>query len=308
MKAEYAIIVKSKTRLEALIERFNTRAQAQFYVERSGSNWSDYELEHATFQESLTLVQKHLSTTIKNKIVDRSFLPSFIFNKDHIVVVVGQDGLVANTAKYVHEIPMIAVNPDVERYDGILLPFDPDNFLTGVQQVMKNEFEYKTCTLAEARMNDGQRLLAFNDLFIGPGSHVSARYTMSYQNKTEEQSSSGIIVSTKSGSSGWLSSVFNMTNGMNQFSKNRSNDLHAGRMKEEQLMFVVREPFLSKRSQAGMVAGLLDHQTELRVESFMPDKGVIFSDGIESDFLNFNSGAIVTVGIAKEKAKLVLKN
>lgn len=308
MTAEYAIIVKSKTRLEALIERFNTRAQAQFYVERSGSSWSDYEREHTVFQESLEAVQKQLSTTVKNKIVDRSFLPSFIFSKNHVVVVVGQDGLVANTAKYVHEIPMIAVNPDVERYDGILLPFDPGNFITAVKQVMKNEFGSKTCTLAEARLNDGQRLLAFNDLFIGPGSHISARYNMSYKNQTEEQSSSGIIVSTKSGSSGWLSSVFNMTNGMNEFSKRRNSELHARSLKDDQLMFVVREPFLSKRSQAGMVAGLLDHQQELTVESLMPDKGVIFSDGIESDFLNFNSGAIVTVGVAKETAKLVLKN
>jgi hypothetical protein len=131
---------------------------------------------------------------------------------------------------------------------------------------------------------------------------------MSYANKTEEQSSSGIIVSTRSGSSGWLSSVFNMANGMNRFSGGRSSALNAGHLKDDQLMFVVREPFLSKRSQAGMVAGFLDHQQELTVESLMPDRGVIFSDGIESDFMNFNSGAVVTVGVAKEKATLVLKN
>ena len=35
MSIEYAIIVKNKTRLEALIERFNTKAQAKFYIERS---------------------------------------------------------------------------------------------------------------------------------------------------------------------------------------------------------------------------------------------------------------------------------
>jgi len=30
MSIEYAIIVKNKTRLESLIERFNTKAQAKF--------------------------------------------------------------------------------------------------------------------------------------------------------------------------------------------------------------------------------------------------------------------------------------
>ena len=34
MRIEYAIIVKNKTRLETLIERFNTKEQAKFYIER----------------------------------------------------------------------------------------------------------------------------------------------------------------------------------------------------------------------------------------------------------------------------------
>jgi len=37
----------------------------------------------------------------------------------------------------------------------------------------------------------------------------------------------------------------------------------------------------------------------------MPANGVIFSDGVESDFLNFNYGSIASIGIAKEQAKLL---
>jgi len=71
-------------------------------------------------------------------------------------------------------------------------------------------------------------------------------------------------------------------------------------------MFVVREPFQSKTSQVDLTAGILSNGAKLIVESYMPTKGVIFSDGIESDFLNFNAGSIATIGIAKEKAKLVI--
>jgi hypothetical protein len=53
MSVEYAIIVKNKTRLESLIERFNTKAQAKFYIERLGGNFEDYEIEHDIFQCSL---------------------------------------------------------------------------------------------------------------------------------------------------------------------------------------------------------------------------------------------------------------
>jgi NAD kinase len=305
METEYAIVIKNKTRLELLIERFNTRSQAQFYIERSGGNWDDYEAEHEKFCTSLNAIQKQLSPVIKNKIVERSFLPSFIFSEKQLVIVVGQDGLVANTAKYVDGLPMIAVNPDTDRYDGILLPFHCENFLSAVRQVMKSDYAFRTTTLAEAKLNDGQRLLAFNDLYVGASSHVSSRYRIMYSNRSEEQSSSGIIISTQSGSSGWLSSVFNMANGMNSFCKTNTKQLKS-KLPDDQLMFVVREPFLSKRSEAGIVAGLVSGHARLSIESYMPANGVIFSDGVESDFLQFNSGAIATIGTAREKAKIVL--
>ena len=140
MTIEYAIIVKSKTRLELLTERFNTKAQARFYIERSGGLFEDYQVEHEKFHDSLSLMQRQLSTVIKNKIVERNFLPSFLFNDKQVVIVIGQDGLVANTAKYVNGIPIIAVNPDSERYDGVLLPFNPTNFIGAVEKVVTNKF------------------------------------------------------------------------------------------------------------------------------------------------------------------------
>ena len=122
MSIEYAIIIKNKTRLESLIERFNTKAQAKFYIESSGGSFEDYENEDHNFHESLSSVQRQLSKIIKNKIVERVYLPSFIFNPNQVAIVIGQDGLVANAAKYVNQIPIIAVNPDFKRYDGALLP------------------------------------------------------------------------------------------------------------------------------------------------------------------------------------------
>jgi NAD kinase len=305
MSIEYAILVKKKTRLETLIERFNTQAQTQFYIERSGGNFDDYQQEHEQFHQSLAQVQRQLSTVLKNKIVEQNFLPSFLFNQNQVVIVIGQDGLVANTAKYVNGIPIIAINPDVARYDGVLLPFNSDNFIGAVENVLLNRFNTKIARFAEAKLNDGQRLLAFNDLFIGAASHISARYRIAYHELNEEQSSSGIIVSTQAGSTGWLSSVFNMSFGLQQFIKPQAGQKPVATLATDELMFAVREPFQSKQTQTNVVAGLLTGQSRLLVESLMPVNGVIFSDGIESDFLNFNSGAIASIGIAEEKAVLV---
>lgn len=305
MSIEYAIIVKNKTRLEVLIERFNTKAQARFYIERQGGSFNDYEQEHEHFHESLHTLQTQLSRLIKHKTVERAFVPSYIFSEKNVIVVIGQDGLVANTAKYSKGIPIVAVNPDKQRYDGILLPFDTGSFLQGVEQVMNSHFASKTVRFAEARLNDGQRLLAFNDLFIGAATHVSARYKIAYNNQTEEQSSSGIIVSTPAGSTGWLSSIFNMAYGVaGMFEKNIKKKRPA--LKQDQLLFAVREPFQSRRTQTGIAAGVLNANSVLTVESLMPANGVIFSDGIESDFIKFNSGAIATIGLAPETAQLVI--
>lgn len=304
MNIEYAIIVKNKTRLESLIERFNTKSQAKFYIERQGGDFHDYEEENNIFHESLHSLQSQLSGVIKHKIVDRTFLPSYLFSEKNLIVVIGQDGLVANTAKYSHGRPIIAVNPDKQRYDGILLPFNTGNFTKGVENVLSGNYQSRKVSFAEACLNDGQRLLAFNDLFIGASSHISARYKLSFNNIMEEQSSSGIIVSTKAGSTGWLSSVFNMAYGVTRlFEKNIT--LKQPKLKDDQLLFAVREPFKSLRTQTDISVGLINNQKHLRIESLMPAGGVIFSDGIESDFLQFNSGTIATIRIANETANLV---
>lgn len=304
MKPEYAIIVKNKTRLEALKERFNTKSQAKFYIKAQGGHFEDYEREDEIFYESLHALQSQLSKVIKHKIVERSFLPSYIFSEKNLIIVIGQDGLVANTAKYSQGIPMVAVNPDPERYDGILLPYTTSNFLNGVEDVITGHYNKQIVRFAEARLNDGQRLLAFNDLFIGASSHISARYRISYGSYMEEQSSSGVIISTQAGSTGWLSSVFNMAYGVAGFF-DKDIQHKQPMLNDNQLLFTVREPFKSIRTQTDVVVGLVDAKHPLTIESMMPSGGVIFSDGIESDYLRFNSGTIVMVGIAKETAALV---
>ncbi len=302
---EYAIVVKNKTRLEGLIERFNTKAQAKFYIERLGGNFDEYELEHRTFYEVLDSMLATLSTTLKYKVIEREFVSRYLFSDKNLILVVGRDGLVANTAKYANEIPILGVNPDPNRYDGVLLPFDQSNFIVGIEQVLQNTYQSRYAHFAEAKLNDGQRLLGFNDLFIGASSHVSARYRIIYKDMEEEHSSSGVIVSTQAGSTGWLTSIFNMAYGVTGLFETDLKLKHPN-LSHDQLLFVAREPFKSVSTQADLVTGIFRKGNSLILESLMPQNGVIFSDGIEKDFLKFNSGAIAEVGLASERANLVL--
>jgi NAD kinase len=303
---EKVVVITRKTRLAELVERFNTRAQAKFYIEHAGGDFREYELEDDAYRGATETVRRSVEVGLKVQLVDRSLVPTFTFLPQDIVVTLGQDGLVANTAKYVGRQPIVAVNPDRERFDGILLPFSPEQTKEMVEKVARQQYRVRPVTLAEARTNDGQRLLAFNDLFIGAQSHVSARYRIKWAGASEPQSSSGILVSTGAGSTGWMSSVFNMTAGVEGLLGGRKMKPVYFPWEDRRLLFVVREPFVSKHSKANVVAGWIEASHKLELESQMPSGGVIFSDGMEADYVAFNSGTQVTVGAAAEAAQLVV--
>lgn len=303
---EKIVLVTRKTRLAELVERFNTVAQAKFYIEHAGGDFAEYQVEDEVYRHSAEIVRRSLDIGLKFQEVDRVLVPTFTFLPEDIVVTLGQDGLVANTAKYIGKQPLIAVNPDPERFDGILLPFLPQQARDALEKVLENKSRIRRVTLAEARLSDGQRLLAFNDLFVGAQTHVSARYSIRWGKNEEPQSSSGVLVSTGAGSTGWVSSVFNMASGVAVLTGARAVRPLRLDWEDRRLLFVVREPFASHHSKANIIAGLIEQQQGLELESLMPSGGVIFSDGMETDYLQFNSGAKAVIKAAAETAQLAV--
>ncbi len=325
------VIVTRPTQMGELRKKFNTPAQAKFQMvsaakrelsrqpaapssakinELAEMKFRSVESASEQYDQSVQQLRRDLDFgdfDLPIQAIDREFLPNFVFGPADIIVTVGQDGLVANTAKYAIGLPIVAVNPDPLRIDGVLLPFSTGQARDAVQRVLQKKAKYREVTLAEATLADGQKLLAFNELFIGARSHVSARYQLSVAGKTEPQSSSGLLVSTGAGSTGWLSSVFNMAAGVIS-ALGKSPPVSSIKLgwEDSRLFYVVREPFASKSSRADLVAGILDAGQEITVESDMAANGVIFSDGIESDFLEFNAGAIARVRTAAGKALLVV--
>jgi NAD kinase len=305
---EKIVLVTRKSRLEGLVERFNTKAQAKFYIEHSGGNFGLYEREHETYYTAVGKLRQSLQRLTKLQVIEREFLPNFLFTAHDLVVTIGIDGLVVNTAKYLDGQPLVAVNPDPQHIDGVLLSFNMATAAAAVQRTLHGHMQVRPITMAEARLNDGQRLLAFNDLFVGRYDHVSARYRIAFDGREENHSSSGIIISTGAGSTGWLSSLFNMANGILQgFGESEQTVARPSVAWEtDRLIFVVREPFISKTSAADIVCGAIIPEAPLLLESAMPEGGVIFSDGVATDYLAFNAGATATITLAAHKTNLVI--
>ena len=306
MGYEKLILVTRKTRLQQLVARFGSRGQAKFYLEHAGGDFADYQREDDAYARALEVVHRALAGGLRLQVIDRGIVPTFLFAPSDAVITVGQDGLVANVAKYAGEQPIIAINPDPERFDGVLLPFLPHQAAAAVARLVEGTAAVRAITLAEARLADGQRLLGFNDLFIGARSHVSARYRLRAPGGTEVQSSSGVLVSTGAGSTGWLSSVFHMAAGLAAFTGGTAGAPPALAWEDPRLVFVVREPFASRHSQCALVAGVLAPGEAIELASLMPSGGVIFSDGVEADALGFDSGAVARIAAAAQRTRLVV--
>ena len=300
------VLVTRRTRLEDLIRKYNTAEQAKFYIEHMGADFSDYIRENEAYQKAVSAVMQAAEEQARVQRIDREFLPNMIFGRQDIVIAVGQDGLVANILKYLDGQPLIGINPEPARWDGVLLPFEAGDTERVLARLLKGDGAFREITMARARTQDGQTMLAVNDLFAGQRTHVSARYDITWNGRQESQSSSGIIISTGLGSSGWYRSVMAQTSGIAEcfggprlLSRGMAWDAKA-------LTFVVREPFPSRRTQAGIVYGRLSERDSFRILSQMPENGVVFSDGMESDAIKFNAGTEITVGIAPKRGVLAV--
>ena len=308
MRYENVIVVTRSTELDELVARFNTVAQARFYIQQSGQSFESIERAHAQHQAVLARVRQAIPTTTKQQTIGRELVPRFVFGADDLVVTVGQDGLVSNTAKYLTGQPILAVNPDPSVFGGQLLPFTPDTVEHALASALRGEHELAPVTMAEARCA-GQTLLAFNDFFVGAKSHVSARYDIEIGGRRETHSSSGIIVSTGAGSTGWLQSVYagavGVVEALGGVVKPPGKRTHLP-WDTDKLVFSVREPFPSEVTQCSIVHGAFGQDESLRITSRMATHGIVFSDGVEADYLDFNAGAELSISTAPAKAALIV--
>lgn len=325
------VVITRRTAAEELADRFGTRAQARFYLEQeaarggAGPDFASVERDDQIYARARDLLRAALPRNdgaaaagggkqgVRAQWVDRSFLPTFTFGPRDLVVTLGPDGLVVNAAKYVPDgLPLLAFNPDPERIEGVLVPFSVHKANVRVARALRGEYDCRAITMARADLSDGQTLHAVNDLFVGRATHVSARYRLQVgDDPPENQSSSGIIVSTGAGSTGWLRSVVAGASGVVAA---RGGEPGAAGLPDAArfawdapfLRFSVREPWASKTTGARLVHGEIARGQVLEIVSQMPQNGVLFSDGVEEDFLPFNSGAVARIRVADKCVSLIV--
>jgi NAD kinase len=293
------VVVTKPTKLESLIATYGTESHAQYYLESRGESYELYETEHKAYHAAVASVLKQIPRGVPSQILERDYVRGHLFEDREIVAVVGEDGMFVNAAKYVGRQPVIVVNPDTRLFSGVLASCEPKGFGQILRATLEGKQQEEQHTMAQATLDNGQALYAINDLFIGRADHVSARYAIQYQGRKERQSSSGIIVTTGTGSTGWMKSVAEQVKAYGGSMPGIPFERDANH-----LFFNVREPYPSNTTGTSIVFGKVTQP--LRISSEIPEGGVIFSDGMQKDYIAFNSGSSVAIQAAKERVRRVV--
>ncbi|KQO56743.1 MULTISPECIES: NAD(+)/NADH kinase [unclassified Methylobacterium] len=289
-----AVFVIRDTDYEALLARHATRGQARFFLESRGQNLAEMEARHARFHAVLGQARAAVPGAWRQALARRGDLDRFLFAPDDVIVAVGQDGLVANVAKYLRDQPVIGVNPAPDLHDGVLARVAVERLGPLLAASVAGAAQIERRTMVRAVLDDGQTLLALNEIFVGHRSHQSARYRIEADGVSEDQSSSGLIVASGTGLTGWARSIGEATH----------LTLRIG-VEEAAVGYWVREPFPSVTSTTELRAGKLTGAS-LAVTSRMNDGGVVFADGIEQDFIAFEWGRRVQLAPATHALNLVV--
>jgi NAD kinase len=289
------VLVHRKTAYEELIERHGTHEQARFFLQTRDQDIDHLLDRHARVTDLRSQVTSVIPAPWRRAVVGREDLHRFLFEPNDVVVAFGQDGLVANLAKYLDGQPVIGINPEPKHNDGVLVPCRVVEARDLMEATASGVATVERRTMVRAELDDGQRLLALNEIFVGHRTHQSARYRLQWRGEDEPQSSSGIVVTTGTGSTGWARSIH----------RQRQTEVVLPEPKERRLAFFVREAFPSVATGTRLSEGTVDSGQPLEVVSRMNDDGVVFGDGIEDDRLAFGWGRRLTVAVADRTLALV---
>jgi NAD kinase len=291
--APRAVFVTRESDYEALIARHATREQARFFLQTRNQSLDLLERRDRELKAAVKAARSALPHDWRQAHVRRGDLDRFLFAPEDVIVVVGQDGLVANVAKYLAGQPVLGVNPSPDLYEGVLLKVPLDRLAPLLAASAAGEAPAERRTMVEARLDTGQTLTALNEVFVGHRSHQSARYRIAADGQAEEQSSSGLIVASGTGATGWARSILAATHARVTLTA-----------EERAVAYFVREPFPSPATGSAIRAGKVTAGA-LAITSRMNDGGVVFADGIEQDYIAFDWGRIVEIAAAERTLHLV---
>ncbi|MBI2547046.1 MAG: NAD(+)/NADH kinase [Candidatus Aenigmarchaeota archaeon] len=207
---------------------------------------------------------------IKRNLANRDKLRKPQFQNKDLIIAVGGDGTFLRAAQFVDSQILFGVNSDIKNKEGFFMKANKNDFERKLKKTMKNRIKIKKLPRLQAYINNKRiETLALNEFFIGPRrSYHAAKYVIEANGNKERQKSSGILVTTPTGSYAWAKSCCSKTLPLN--SKN--------------FQFVVREPYEGKVfKNYRLKYGILNKNQKIKIMSEMLD-GILIADSVSKEY------------------------
>jgi NAD kinase len=290
------VVVTRPTEYQLLLAKHGTREQAQFFLATRGQSLAPIHAAHENFQAARHRVLAAIPSSWRQAAIERGDLHRFLFEPGDVVIAIGQDGLVANVAKYLDGQTVIGIDPTPGLNAGVLVRHRAEQAAKLLQAVARGRMHIEARTMVEVQLDDGQRLVALNELFVGHPRHQSARYRLECAAGSERHSSSGVVITTGTGATGWARSIV----------RERGHEsFELPQPEEPRLAFFVREAWPSPTTGTVLTRGTIEPGQRLELISEL-DEGVVFGDGIEADRLEFRWGVRASIRVAQRRLHLAV--
>ena len=240
---------------------------------------------------TLEKVQKCLrGLKVNYKAVRRTNLTPQTCKDADLIIVVGGDGTFLKTTRHVFDdTPVLPVSSDTKYNEAFYSKATPQDFAKKFEKLINGKSTTVKLPRLEAKINGKTaKALAVNEVFVGSAHpYQTSRYVLKVKRKEEFQKSSGVLITTRSGRTGWAMSA----------AKKRLNVPKNG------LGYVVREPYSGRLTKPKLLQGVLTPQNKIKIKSSM-HRGIVVIDSSSKE-LKFTDGSKLEVTISKKTLTLV---
>jgi NAD kinase len=211
------------------------------------------------------------------------------FTDSDLIVSVGGDGTFVKAAGLIKDQTIVGINSDPDTSEGLLKSIFAHE-IEKLNDVLDGEYKIIKRERAVVFIN-GKRAkeLVVNVVFVGASSQFHcSRYIINFRGQKEEHRSSGVIISTGTGSTAWHQSAGGEVFGYN----------------EKKLRFLVREPYRGKRLfLPKILSGEISEDESIEIISMRDFKGVV---AIDDSVYKLNKGDKVEIKLSSEPLKVIV--
>jgi len=228
-----------------------------------------------------------LGHSIPVQIVHRDELTKQMTRGVDFIIITGGDGTFLQSSHYIlKSTPVMGINPDPPTSYGFYTGKNHTDYMKKIHKVLQGKQKYTK--LYRLKVTIGKRIVplrVLNEVFYANQNPAQITY---YRINGEMQMSSGVIISTASGSTAWSKSAGGMVLPITS----------------DKFQFIVREPYVNKFPESKNFHQVMKKNQKVEIEDLMGDSFIAI-DGTEVSY-TLKKGQKLVVGVAKEALNIIL--